>query len=659
MGAPKTHAMLHRVTDTMSYRVFALLFLAAVISASTGADDLVAETVESEIAEVADVNLVQLNSDAKTEVDSMLKSGKSITECRSVADGCIKGVTTQITALQTSVNNLPSGKSCSHMMDTIIIKAKQTLNEANVKYNVAYQAYISAHSTRLEFKSITIGSIKMGDCSAFFSDKGFIAIKHKYEEASRVYVEAKGALKVARKGWEMAIIEQKKAIRDCACNTINRLDTTWSASLTAYARSTSQWKKCHLMECAIAGTSMSSCNIPSKPKLTKPGLRISFNGEVLTSSICHGHHAHKKWPALKKTKTKKPKSTKGKLSVYVQTGNVPGAETARAPVLTFRGDTGRTYKRKLTPPGKGKAGTYHLVTPKDLGNILSVTLLAGSQDGWLITGLSVKSGNRKWKSFGCIPQWLDAEPYDRSGDYLCPGEQKCIKRSNNPEWDKIGWCDIPTRGKGGYEKCMQKGLYDNGRTFKENCAETCCLLFGNTKFKELEPVSPDGKYYQKDCSCEKNGQCWGLKFKINGDCSKKNQCTFSYPQTNGKACYGYLMKKTNDPQHYPAVVCNKYSGGSVFKGGGGGTVGGSICTYRYMEHYIRSTGCVTGGFIEVTAVVGQRNMQWKWYKGGTSKKYQLESYQCKVPRTTGVFTQRGDHCPHHDEITLTAGARQC
>merc|ERR1712216_56090 len=264
MGAPKTHAMLHRVTDTMSYRVFALLFLAAVISASTGADDLVAETVESEIAEVADVNLVQLNSDAKTEVDSMLKSGKSITECRSVADGCIKGVTTQITALQTSLNNLPTGNSCGGIEDKIIIRAKETLNEANVRYNIAYQAYISASSTRLEFRSITIGSIKMGDCSAFFGDKGFIAIKHRYDAAFRVYVQAKGALKVAQKGWEMAIIEQKKAIRDCACNTINRLDTTWSASLTAYAKSTTQWKKCHLMECAIAGTSMSSCRIPSK-----------------------------------------------------------------------------------------------------------------------------------------------------------------------------------------------------------------------------------------------------------------------------------------------------------------------------------------------------------------------------------------------------------
>jgi len=616
MGAPKTHAMLHRVTDTMSYRVFALLFLAAVISASTGADDLVAETVESEIAEVADVNLVQLNSDAKTEVDSMLKSGKSITECRSVADGCIKGVTTQITALQTSLNNLPTGNSCGGIEDKIIIKAKETLNEANVKYNIAYQAYISASSTRLEFRSITIGSIKMGDCSAFFGDKGFIAIKHRYDAAFRVYVQAKGALKVAQKGWEMAIIEQKKAIRDCACNTINRLDTTWSASLTAYAKSTTQWKKCHLMECAIAGTSMSSCRIPGKPKLSKPGLKITFNGEVLTSSVCHGHNAHKKWPALK---VAKPKPVKGKLSVYIQTGNVPGAESSgKAPMFHFRGDTGKWFNRRLTPLKRGKAGTYHLTPPRDLGNILSVTLTSASTDGWLITGLSVKSGGRSWKGFGCIPQWLDSKPYNSPSVYLCPGQGSCSSKKN--KWGNN--CNTWVNAKP--DRC-------NAANYQKNCAKKCCEMHGKPKAR----VSLDGKYYRKACAVEPNGQMWGLRFKIQGDCSRKNQCTFSYPDNRGPACYGYLIKK------------------------GTPTCSGHTCYYSFTEHYIRSTGCVTGGWIKLKAQAGQHNMPWIWYKGPTSRNYQQTSYTCTVPRTTGKFLPPIDHCPHHDKFTLTAGARQC
>merc|ERR1712216_51928 len=96
-----------------------------------------------------------------------------------------------------------------------------------------------------------------------------------------------------------------------------------------------------------------------------------------------------------------------------------------------------------------------------------------------------KSGNRKWKNFGCIPRWLDGKPYDSASTYKCPGVS-----SSTPK----------------------------GR------------------------VSLDGDYKNMSCDCNA-GICWGLTFKIRGDCTKKDQCYFSYPDNRGPACYGWLIKR--------------------------------------------------------------------------------------------------------------------
>merc|ERR1711924_476183 len=66
-------------------------------------------------------------------------------------------------------------------------------------------------------------------------------------------------------------------------------------------------------------------------------------------------------------------------------------------------------KTKTYTPGKvaskGKYKTYTLKTGGlDYGAPTKVTMTASGKDGWVVSKLQVKSGERAWTSFGGLPQ---------------------------------------------------------------------------------------------------------------------------------------------------------------------------------------------------------------------------------------------------------------
>jgi hypothetical protein len=105
------------------------------------------------------------------------------------------------------------------------------------------------------------------------------------------------------------------------------------------------------------------------------------------------------------------------LQVSVTTGKEKYAQSGDKPEVVITDWLGKTFKGTITSAGQGKTKVTTFHPPKTLGKITGVRLIAKSKDGWLLTKLKVKSGTRAWQSFGCLPQWLDGQPYDSKSSY--------------------------------------------------------------------------------------------------------------------------------------------------------------------------------------------------------------------------------------------------
>jgi len=101
------------------------------------------------------------------------------------------------------------------------------------------------------------------------------------------------------------------------------------------------------------------------------------------------------------------------VDVQVTTGTESNAQSGQKPTVTLTGSKG-SFTGTITVAGKGKSKMTTLYPPTDIGTITTVAFKASSTDGWLISKVEVDSNKRGYKSFGCLPIWLDGKPYDKS-----------------------------------------------------------------------------------------------------------------------------------------------------------------------------------------------------------------------------------------------------
>merc|ERR1711998_637200 len=170
-------------------------------------------------------------------------------------------------------------------------------------------------------------------------------------------------------------------------------------------------------------------------------------------------------PTSAPTKTPTAAPTKEyKLKVRVTTGKVSYAESGQHPKvkLTFAG--GKTYTGKIHCAKKGKSKVTTFKPKEDLGDVVSAYVKASGTDGWLLTKFEVKSGERPYKSFGCLPHWLDGKPYDKA-PYKCPKGKECPYDDHFSL--KVGEC--PAHYPANWGQRTKKGCFCKLGGGKNNC----------------------------------------------------------------------------------------------------------------------------------------------------------------------------------------------
>jgi hypothetical protein len=166
-----------------------------------------------------------------------------------------------------------------------------------------------------------------------------------------------------------------------------------------------------------------------------------------TRDNCKGHASSKgNWD----------KCDKPSIKVRVTTGDEKYADSKQKPTVKLIGSKG-IFSGKISLAGKGKSKVTTLFTSKDIGVINNVVLVASSKDGWLVTKVEVNPFKTGYKSYGCLPYWLDGkDSYDRYDEsaYSHPyGDTLNLKLSKSKfpaSWGTPINC-IPMNGKVHYQ----------------------------------------------------------------------------------------------------------------------------------------------------------------------------------------------------------------
>jgi hypothetical protein len=105
--------------------------------------------------------------------------------------------------------------------------------------------------------------------------------------------------------------------------------------------------------------------------------------------------------------------------VYVSatTGTIRYASSGDKATVVIKGTEGSTTGTLKANGRSGGTVISKIPAPGAIGKIVSVKLVANSQDGWEFTNIKVKVGTGKYVEMGPTNQWLDAKPYNAASAY--------------------------------------------------------------------------------------------------------------------------------------------------------------------------------------------------------------------------------------------------
>lgn len=130
--------------------------------------------------------------------------------------------------------------------------------KAKVKVTVTHNAnvVIGVH---------TFSTLRAGNCGFAFGSRSYLTAKANYETSVKIEAMWSGKVREALRAKLMAESSARRQVKVCRCNTKKARNTMWTI-VTSRSRRTKQVRaheKCKMMQCVLAGTSLSSAQCKS------------------------------------------------------------------------------------------------------------------------------------------------------------------------------------------------------------------------------------------------------------------------------------------------------------------------------------------------------------------------------------------------------------
>jgi hypothetical protein len=203
--------------------------------------------------------------DAKNTVDMLIQEGKDEGACADLASATISEVQNSVDAQQKILDTLDTGSDCPNKGQAAVDVAQQTFNDAQKAQADAAAAQASAEDAPITFQPKPLGSLKEGECGAFFSDPAYtqaVAAKNAAKEAAN---QAQGGSKAAEAGLKGAQDAQAAAIKECQCAVRKAYNNAWQAANANNDENQKAFAKGKHMQCVLDGKPVNECDAGQAP----------------------------------------------------------------------------------------------------------------------------------------------------------------------------------------------------------------------------------------------------------------------------------------------------------------------------------------------------------------------------------------------------------
>jgi hypothetical protein len=262
---------------------FALAIIGAAIAAPTS-DATVPELslIQSDEA----VKNAEAAVDAKKVVQSMLETGSDASACQDLADAILTEVQDNIKHQEELLSYMPDGSACKSEGQDVVDAAQAAVDSAQTTKTSADAAAAAAASAPVDFGSYPLSSISLpSTCTQFENDPAYTAAMTTSQQAQNAATTAAAELTAAQNELESAQEAQANAIKKCECDAYTAYDAAYKAANTRSDEDLAAWKKGKHMQCVLAGTDPSACDVGSPPEVKRCALAEGVDASSCSAMV--------------------------------------------------------------------------------------------------------------------------------------------------------------------------------------------------------------------------------------------------------------------------------------------------------------------------------------------------------------------------------------
>lgn len=242
---------------------------------------------------VPETEFVTAYDEAKAMVASLQKAGKDDGACANLAAATIKEVEDAVSAAQSGLSALDTGADCHSKGQPAIDAAQKALDDGNQAVSDAEKTNSDALAAPVDFGTHAFGSLKRGECGAFFDQSGFLMAENTAKAAADALTQAKGAIKGFQDNLATAQEEAKSERAVCRCKVKEAHANAWKAATENNDSNEKAFTKGKHMECVLAGTPPANCQVGTVPTVTEVSLPEDVKAQECSKSgvalVVNGH----------------------------------------------------------------------------------------------------------------------------------------------------------------------------------------------------------------------------------------------------------------------------------------------------------------------------------------------------------------------------------
>merc|ERR1712093_873445 len=248
----------------------------------------------------------EIHSEAIELISDMKKKGATEADCKDLAKTTCREVVDEQIKDQKVIDSQSNGSECDKLGVKEVTRTVKHYHKRVKQWTASKKTITKWANHRINLGVKTFISLKAGKCGFIFTSRSYRSTYVKYHRAIKYERTVRGWVIESKKAMKYAITVRRNLQEKCHCAVVKRRDAIWRSvnSRKIKARQLKALQKCKMMQCVLAGISISDkrCRA-SLPRLRNKVL-YKWTEHAHRSGICARRHKENHLKGERKSKAR-------------------------------------------------------------------------------------------------------------------------------------------------------------------------------------------------------------------------------------------------------------------------------------------------------------------------------------------------------------------